>query len=266
MNQKGGCLWLLVGLVLAVVAGGLAFATMLRATAAEEPAESTEPVSPVVIVARDVAPRVKISADHLITKEIPLSAIPANAIRDIEEAVGKVTSSQLIAGEILLEPRIGIVGEQRGGTLNFDLDPGKVVMIFPASDILSRTGILKPGDVIDLLYSANVVEKAPGSSDAPDDGEFVTFWALQKVSITALVLPASPEDPDEESATGRIAPESYLLALDPQDALLLKHFKDKDAILDVVLRARGDDADFDPDPVNDGYIIDRFDISPASLP
>lgn len=259
MKERGGCIWLLVGLFLALVAGGLAFTAMLKATAAQ-PVEQTEPQAPVVIVAQDVPPRTRIAADHLVTKEIPLSAIPANAIQDAEAAIGKVTTSQLIAGEILLEPRLAEPG-QRGTDVNFELKKGQVVMAFPADDVLSKTGILQPGDVIDILYTTQIdrgatdVQGVPGEADE----ESVTFWTLQQVSISAVVLaPESISGTKRAQEGPRPKPESILLGVEPQDALVLKYLKDSKGTIDIVLRARDDDTRFKTVPVDEQYLEDNY--------
>jgi pilus assembly protein CpaB len=257
MEQRGGCLWLLVGLFLALIAGGLAFTAMLRATSAESGGEP-EPRAPVVIVARDVPPRTELTAEDLITKEIPLSAVPENAVREQDSAVGQVTTSQLIAGEILLQPRIAEPGEQQGGRIQFEIEAGKVAMAVPATDLMSLTGILEPGDVIDFLYTVDVEEQPDttgGNSQATVDT--VTFWSLQQVPITAVVL--STAGSGGETRAGQ-APQAYVLALDPQDALLLKHLKDTGAIVDIVLRAREDTTEFETVPVNPDYVEERFDL------
>jgi pilus assembly protein CpaB len=261
MKQRGGCLWLLVGLFLAVVAGGLAFAAMLKATSAE-PAQQAEPTAPVVIVARDVPPRTQIIAEDLITKEMPLSAIPANAVRDQEAAIGKVTTAQLIAGEILLEPRIAEPGQQ-GPQVSFDIEPGKVVMAFPTDDLMSQSAILQPGDIVDILYSTRVrfTNAQTGDSSGETETDMVTFWALQKAPITAVVLPAAARS-QEKGSQSASKPLSILLALDPQDALLLKHLKDTGGIVDIVLRAREDDTEYETKPVSPKYLKQKYDLTP----
>ncbi len=259
MKQRGGCLWLIVGLFLALIAGGLAFTAMLRATSAE-PAEQAEPRAAVVVVARDVPPRTKVTAEDLITKEIPVSAIPENAVRTQEEAIDKVTTGTLIAGEILLAPRVAVPGEQRA-QVAFEVEAGQVVMAFPANDLMSRTGILQPGDVVDFLYTMRVTSTEPGADEASttSEADTVTFWSLQRISITALVLSNTQED----QAAGK--PQSYLFALEPQDALLLKHLKDTGATLDLVLRAREDDQVFETEPVNPRYLQEEYGITPEDL-
>lgn len=257
MRQRGGCLWLLVGLFLAVVAGGLAFTAMLRATSVE-PATQVEPRRAVVIVARDVPPHTELTAEDLIVKEIPLSAIPDNAVRELEAAVGKVTTSELVAGEILLKPRIAELGE-RGPRLNFKLEPGKVVMAFPADDLLSKSGALQPGDIVDILYSIEIVPTETTAARTSGAPEVVTFWALQQVPISAIVL--SPEVRGGAiQGQSEAQPQSILLALDPQDALVLKHLKDSGGIVDIVLRAREDETEYKTEPVNPPYLQEEYNL------
>jgi hypothetical protein len=52
--------------------------------------------------------------------------------------------------------------------------------------------------------------------------------------------------------------KSYLLALNPQDALVLKHLKDTGAVFDIVLRAPKSSVQFDLTPVTEEYIIEYY--------
>ena len=49
-----------------------------------------------------------------------------------------------------------------------------------------------------------------------------------------------------------------LLALDPQDALVLKHLKDSGAIVDIVLRSPTSRQLFELEPVMPEYLVDRY--------
>lgn len=263
MERRSGCLWLLVGLFLALIAGGLAFTVMLRTTSSE-PADQAEPRAPVVIVAQDVPPRTRITAEDLITKEIPLSAIPENAVGEQEQVIGKVATSQLIAGQMLLGPHIAEPGQQ----VNFQIEKGQVVMAFPADDLMGRTGTLQSGDIIDILYTIQVEKTEPQAevattgteSQGEPESEQVTFWTAQQVEIVAVVSPEA--DPDQTDQSER-KPQAILLALDPQDALVLKHLKDTaGAIVDVVLRSPEDETEFEPLPVNPQYLEEEYNLTP----
>ena len=51
---------------------------------------------------------------------------------------------------------------------------------------------------------------------------------------------------------------ALLLALDPQDALVLKHLRDTGAIFDFVLRSPTSNVLFDLEPVTADYLVDLF--------
>jgi hypothetical protein len=51
---------------------------------------------------------------------------------------------------------------------------------------------------------------------------------------------------------------AYLLALNPQDALILKYMKDTGAIFDIVLRAPTSAAKFDLTPITEEYIVEYY--------
>lgn len=268
MRQRGGCLWLLVGLFLAMVAGGLAFSAMLKATSAETASQS-ETRAPVVVVARDVPPHTGLQPEDMITKDLPMSAIPDNAVRDQAAAVGKITTGELIAGEILLEPRIAEPGVP-GPKVAFEIEAGKVIMAFPADDLMTRIGVLQPGDIVDFLYSikvktTSVAVGASGEASETQEETTITFWTLQQVPIKAVVLPPEVRSGDNQAESGA-RPASILLALDPQDALLLKHLKDIDGIVDIVLRSREDDTEYETEPVTPLYLDEQYGLTSALSP
>ena len=108
------------------------------------------------------------------------------------------------------------------------------------------------------------------SRTEPVEPEMRTFTvdSFQRLSVTAIVLEIidaegnttplqgqAQEDPDAPVET-RI--RAYLLALDPQDALVLKHLKDTEAIFDIVLRNPTSTAQFDLTPVTEEYIIELY--------
>ena len=94
-----------------------------------------------------------------------------------------------------------------------------------------------------------------------------TVDTLQKVDVTALVLEVIEEETDpnlmqdqnnQADSTPATRIKAYLLALNPQDALILKHLKDTGAIFDIVLRAPTSTVQFDLTPVTEEYIIEFY--------
>jgi len=252
---------LTAGLVVALLAGVVAFVTLSRATATQQAPEATEgtigPTVQVVVAARAVAVRAALSTDDLATKDLPVEAVPAGAVSEIEEALGKITLVDLYPGEIILSQRLIDPNEITGdGRYALVIAEDQVLMAFPAGDLMSRSNVLKPGDQVDLLFTLTLpTNRAPvttgsavgGGTASPEEEEPFTFDLLQNVTIAAVVKA-------EEAS----APEALLLTISPQDALVLKYVKDAGGIVDIVLRAPGVDRPFEVEPVDVDYVLNRY--------
>jgi hypothetical protein len=83
---------------------------------------------------------------------------------------------------------------------------------------------------------------------------------LQNVELSAIVMEiVGRRGEDEEPET---IPQAILIAMEPQDALTLKHLVDMGAIIDLALRAPTWEEPFETEMVNMDYLLDRFDIRP----
>ena len=269
MGRLRGCLWLTAGLVVALLAGVVAFVTISRATAQRQaPVEGEQapsgPTVQVVVAARAVTVRSALGLDDLATKEMPVEAVPEGAVAGIEDAQGKVTLVDLYPGEVILSQRLvdpnTITGDGRYALI---LAEEQVLMAFPAKDLMSQSRVLKPGDQVDLLFSLDMPTNrvgavtgapAPGSQGVDQEKEEqFTFNLLQNVTIAAVVA-----EPGGDAAGG--APFSLLLTISPQDALVLKYVQDAGGIVDIVLRAPGVDRPFEVEPVDVDYVLNRYQI------
>jgi Flp pilus assembly protein CpaB len=125
-------------------------------------------------------------------------------------------------------------------------------MAIPPADLMSKVGILKPGDHVDLLFTLNLPATTAGGEAQQEEQS--TFSLLQNITIAAIV--GQPTANNQASA----APQALLLTIAPQDALVLKYAQDTGGILDIVLRAPGVEGPFETEPVDAGYMIDRYAI------
>lgn len=254
MGRLRGCLWLTAGLVVAVLAGGVAFISLQRATEARsgEDMESAPLVS-VVVASQAIGVRSQLTVDNLELIEVPVDTTPEGAIGSLDEAVGKITLVDLYPGEIILAQRLldpnVITGD---GRLALVVADGEVLMAFPAQDLMSRIGVLKPGDHVDLLFSLEFAQEGQGTEEGSE--EQVTFNLLQNVTIAALV--GAPN----EDGTVEGQPDALLLTVSPQDALHIKYAKDAGGIVDIVLRAPGVEQPFSVEPVDADYMIRKYGV------
>jgi pilus assembly protein CpaB len=263
MGRLRGCLWLTAGLLVALVAGFVAFMTLnsvarQRAAGPVEGAPSVE----VVTASRAVIIGSALITDDLALKTLPVNAVPEGAARELGQVVGMITLVDLYPGEVILTQRLVDPNvASASGRLALVLAQDKVLMAFPADDLMSKVGILKPGDHVDLLFSLefplNRTTAGAAAAGAGTQGETeqTTFNVLQNVVISAIV---GPQPGAEQQTSG--SPQALLLTISPQDALVLKYVKDAKGIMDIVLRAPGAEQPFTVEPVDIDYVINRYQI------
>ncbi|MFH1084325.1 MAG: Flp pilus assembly protein CpaB [Chloroflexota bacterium] len=271
MKRLRGLIFLAAGLVLALMAGVVGFAVLSRATSQGGSRQAADPKAMVVVAARPVSTGSVLSADDLLLASVSAKAIPEGAIRKVEEAEGKLALSDLYTGEVMLTQRLldpNVITAD--GRMALVLAADKVLMAFPALDLMSRIGVLKPGDQVDLLYTVDFpTPKVAGDSagiisagGAGADQGLYTFGLLQNVTISAVVLGGKAPAAAATSAKAvEVRPaEALLVTLSPQDALVLKYMKDAGGVVDIVLRSPGVDRPFTTDPVDAEYIMNRYRI------
>ncbi len=226
----------------------------------------------VVVLSRDLSLGDKIASGDIHLASVPLDITPRNIITDLDDAVGKITKTDLVQGEILLTSNLADP-TNNNKDLSFILSEDHVLLAFPGDDLMSRESMVQRGDIVDIFTTFEGKVKKIGETTTttgePEEPEMRTFTVdtFQKVGVTALVL----EVIQEESTNNPIAGEgnqptpvpqtkikAYLLALNPQDALVLKHLKDIGARFDIVIRAPTSNSQFDLSPVTAEYIIELY--------
>jgi pilus assembly protein CpaB len=279
-GRTRGCVWLIAGLVVALAAGLVGYMTLQRATVARTQQGPVNPPVPVVVAARAVAVRQALGAGDLQVKELPPEAVPQGAVREIDGAAGKITMVDLFAGEVVLQQRLVDPNQISGnGRMALAMAEDQVLMAFPAEDLMSKVGVLKPGDHVDLLFS---VDFPTAGGQGGSEKKQSTFNLLQNVTIAAIVAEPPPVarqsstaaqptptpaataqpggGPAGQPAAPASKPQAILLTVNPQDALLLKYAMDAKGTVDVVLRAPGAEGPFTVEPVDSDFMIRRYRI------
>lgn len=277
MGRLRGFLWLIAGVVVAALAGGVAFIALSRATAEGFRAEEVlTPQENVVVVARTVDIHAVLTADDVELREMPVDTIPEGAVKDIAQALGKITLVALYPGELVLEQRLldpNVTAPD--GRMALVLSDESVLMAFPADDLINQVNVLQAGDHVDFHFSyALPIDRETGllpirqtettvtaeGEEQEEKTETVTFALLQNITIESVVRQLD----EEGQPTG--SPIALLLAVDPQESLVLKHMKDVGATVDLVLRAPGAEGEFAVEPVDLDYIINGYITPGEGLP
>jgi pilus assembly protein CpaB len=245
------------------MAGLVAFATLSRAAEAPTRQQSETPLVSVVVAARPVTVRTALTGEDLALREVPADSVPAGAVRDLEAAIGRLSMVELYPDETLLSQRLvdpNVIAAD--GRTALVLVEEQVLMAVPAQDLLSRVGVLKPGDHVDVLFSLDFPSnRGVAATGDDDDEEQATFALLENVTIAALVGdPTVVEESVDRTSGAVIVPQAVLVTISPQDALAVKYMIDAGGVIDLVLRAPGVDRLFDTKPVDVDYLINRYNI------
>src|SRR5215203_6604501 len=99
MPRLRGFLWLLSGLVVALIAAYVGFVTVSRAAEAPSRAADSGPKIDVVVAARPIPIRTLLRLEDVELKQLPVGSVPPDAVTALDNAVGRVALVQLYPGE-----------------------------------------------------------------------------------------------------------------------------------------------------------------------
>lgn len=273
-NKLKAVFFVFAGIIL-IGAGIFASILLAQRFIPEEPTDPAEEIvkTNVVVLTRDLYLGDTITANDVVLSSVPVDIVPRNTIATVDEVVGKIIKTDLIQGEMILSHNLADP-TNNNNDLSFILSDDHVLFAFPADDLMSRESMVQRGDIVDIfatfLQEVKTVGEPTTDTGEPEEPQMRTFTVdtLQKVEITALVVDVIEE---EESNAGVLGAEgetdtprpktrtrAYLLALTPQDALILKHLKDTEAIFDIVLRSPTSTVQFELTPVTEEYIIELY--------
>ena len=142
-------------LALAVVAGsGLALATYRFVS--NQPQSSTAsaiPSKPVVVAATDLTLGAELTADDIKVIEWPASAVPAEAISDPKEVIGRGLLMPVVQYEPILP--LKLASKEAGAGLPPVIPPGLRAVSVRVNEVIGVAGYVVPGTRVDVLTTIN---------------------------------------------------------------------------------------------------------------
>lgn len=263
-----------IGIIVAVVgvlliALGTVTVIRLYRTSVEQPevAPEVEVVTVSVVVAnRDLSLGTLLTNNDLTTVEVPVEFTTPETITSIEDAVQKILKVDLVGGEMIMSHNLANPTDVTHD-IAYVMSETHVLLAVPGTDLMSREAIIQRGDIIDIFATlSTTIDTEDEEGEVTTTTESVTFDAMQHINITALVADIVTEDgnvpaeagEDEQVPRRSVVIRAYLLALDPQDALLFKYLNDTGAKFDFVLRAPTSTGQFNLTPITSEYIRELY--------
>lgn len=255
MNSRIGWALVVFGLVLAVGTGGLVFLLLRQQEAraieraraeAQALAEPVAATMKLPVAARPIAPGAVISGDDILLKDFPLDLVPVAAITETLVLENQIAATAIGQGETISARQLA---GQSAAQVSQQAPSGRVVFAYPIADLLTTSDIVRDGDRIDLLITMPI--------STTDAGGSATFFTLQNIEVFRVLREAAPPAEGEQAAPAG-PPTALLLALTPEDAVVIKHVKDSGGVIDFVLRSVADDEPFAAPVIDNNEIIERY--------
>lgn len=201
-NFRPGKTWIVLGVALAI--GGLA-ALAARSYLTGEiqaiEARAKGKTAMVVVAKRDIGKGTKLSADNVAVREIPAEFAHSIAVSpdEFERISGQALAYPVKGGEMILW---ALVEAQKLPTFSARVAAGHRAMTVAVDEINSISGMIEPGDTIDLIVSQD------------QQGKKITYPLLQSV----LVMATGQRSVDDPKSGERRQYSTVTLATTPRQA------------------------------------------------
>jgi pilus assembly protein CpaB len=180
------------------------------------------PPETIVSAAADLPIGTKLKEEQLALLQVPAGSAPKGSFHLKSEVVGKMTSTAVLTGEIILEQRLG----NRAATLASAVDKNMRAVTVRVDDLVGVNGFLVAGNRVDVIST----KTEAGTS------QIHASTILSNVKIIAIDQ-STPQDPSQP-----VVVHAVTLMVSPADAELL--FKGKAAgQLQLTLRNPLDQSD-----------------------
>ncbi len=191
-------------LLLAVTAGGaLAYGTYNYVQSSPQTTTVAVPSRPVVVAATDLQLGAELTADDVRVIEWPASAVPAEAISDPKEVVGRGVVMPIIQYEPILP--LKLASKEAGAGLPPVIPPGLRAVSVRVNEVIGVAGYVVPGTRVDVLTTIN-----PGQQ---------TQTMTSKVILTDVQVLAAGTKIDNTTDKDKPVPVSVVtLLVNPDEA------------------------------------------------
>lgn len=196
----------------------------------------TESKINVVVAAADIPANTTITGEMVTMSELPTQAVLQNAVKDTTLVVGSVLNTPAVKGEQIISNRLIKTGKAGNQTLAYTVKSGMRAITIAVDNTKGISGLIKPGDSIDLIAQFQVDGKA-ATGNASQAGKAVP---LSKIFLQKLKVLATDQNMSNDSKTNTSGYSTLTLEVTPQQAVEL-NYAAKNSTLQAILRSPIDD-------------------------
>ena len=212
---------LIVAVVLAIGTGilTLRYLTSIQQTANVQ--QQQVELKKILIANRDIPARAKITPDMLTTVSRPATQVEPGALDDPKATYGDIALITIPSGSTITETRVGRPAEVG---LTVRLKPGMRAVSIPVDRVKAVSGLLQPGDRVDVMASV------PRGQGSPPKAVSIIRGALVLAINDSLETAGATPSPDAANLV------TVTLGVTPQQADLLT-MADMNTTLRLALRS-----------------------------
>lgn len=193
----------------------------------------------VLVAKQDIEKGVAIEPDMLETAIVPNQYVQPQAVTSLDRVAGMITVAPIGKGEQVSLSKLISDKQARGGDLSGSTPSGKRAISVVVDNIASLSGMIKPGDYVDVLATIQIPQQG---ADGQVSGQMAVVPLFQNVLVLAVgqntggAEGGSRYAQKEESSSGS---NLITLALGPQEANLIAFVQEQGKIR-LTMRSQAD--------------------------
>ncbi len=250
--RRGGRVLIILGMVLALIAGAGVYVALATATPESEPVKTTK----LVMAVQPIIERSEVAPEQIVQVDWPVSIpTPVGAFEKPADASGKLATVPIYPGQPLVDKMLIDKSELKETHSNASLllEKGTVAIALPVTINTNVAGAIQAGDRVDILATFTAPPVAT-ANQAPGLPLITTHHLMQDVLILQVGPWPNPNSKDQGNAGATVV----TFQMQEQDALVLKYSLENSSGLTLALRPANDTDLANPEPVTLEYINKRF--------
>lgn len=262
-RSSGGRIFIIFGLVLALISGAAVFYLLLTT----QPQAPTVQTTKLVVSFQQIPGRSEISADQLGQVDWPQTIpTPLGAFAEPTQVIGQLARNPIYAGVPIVSDMVidKNSDEARHSNAALIIERGQVAVALPVSLSTNVAEAIQAGDRVDIIVTYNVTLEniVPGQAQQAQ-----AYNVSQKTLENVLILQVGPwpSAGSEPSSEGGGTTNVITVQIPEQDAVALRHIADTASTYSLALRAANDDQIFTTEPVTIEYLNKRFNFQIPGL-